>query len=614
MRVFCWFSELISRLHRQHHCARWRDALPPLTRDLELLAGSTEGEFLAIGEKLQDFYIRAEELSRTCSTIAAHMAGKEVGTVIEGFREVIEAVNRLESGSRRNTDYLRSVLEKIERLDGLAKGFDKTIMLLRVLCVSIRIESARLGDRDPGFETLAEEVEKLSGEIQDRCFKLHGACQSLSLLIRKTLGKVLELEAARQEQAGIVLEKTMSGLKSLLEKHAQSSKAAEQISAHYEAVSRRIGEIVLSMQFHDITRQRIEHTREALDGLLSSDPNAHKDPGLAGDIAALQTAQLKYAGDELVSAVNNILDNLSSLANLIEEMAGETSRLAGTDDKAEHSFLAQIETGFSSVISALGTYGESDRNLSTAMDSVTSMFGEISAQAGSIESIGAKIKLISLNAIVKACHIGDEGASLAVLAESTHHLSVETCKLTEKASEALSATISASESLRAAVFADLTGEEGKPAFICEALRTQFATLENVNQDLFSTLARVNTDGRTLSQDVRKAVEAVGVHHRIHEGLADIVAKLEEIAAYLRSKVHAGDEAGTEKRMEALKAVYTMEAERNVHEAMLHTSSEQQRFRADTAGFQPVEDMDDGEPEGETQEANEEDLGDNVELF
>ena len=209
------------------------------------------------------------------------------------------------------------------------------------------------------------------------------------------------------------------------------------------------------MQFHDITRQRIEHVQQALAGLGPHERSAGnagpqrvgeflfgcirqkpkgtgEDLRLAGDVCHLQIAQLHYARDELVSAVNNILDNLNALADLVAEMARETSKMAGAADETGQSFLTGVEAGFSSVTSALKAYGEADRELSLAMGSVGSMLGEMSEHTGNIESIGEKIKRLALNATVKACHIGEEGATLGVLAEAIHQLSVETRQRTEK--------------------------------------------------------------------------------------------------------------------------------------------------------------------------------------
>ena len=635
-KILGWPGELLSILKGEASSANgWRNALAALGSDLESLGKSTEGEFLSIGEKLQDFYQRAGDISKISSTVTRLMSGEELGTSIEGFRNVIDRMKRLEGESRRNTKTLRDVLENIARLNLHVDGFGKTIRHLRVLSVSTRIESARLGDHNADFETLADEVGKLSLEIENRCFQLLGSSDSLSQLIGQTLAKVLDLETAQQTQAGIVFDKTMSTLESLMERHALSATGAGRISARYEAVSQRIGGIVSSMQFHDITRQRIEHVQQALAGLDPHEQSAgngkrHKDGGflfgfgrmrprgteehlrLVGDVSDLQIAQLHFAKEELVSAVNNILDNLSAIADLVAEMAQETFKMAGAADETGQSFLNGVEAGFSSVTSALKAYGEADRELSLATDSVGSMLGQMSAHTGNIEAIGEKIKLIALNAIVKVCHIGEEGATLGVLAEAVHQLSVETRKRTEKASEALRSITSASESLCAAVNADGKDKGCELASVGEALSAQLQTLQNVNQGIVSLLTQMNQDGCSLSDDIRKTVDGVHVHRRVDQVIRNVASGLGEIVAYSRSKGSAEDQADRAERMAALEATYTMEAEREVHHSLL----EPQTNPAEKAHGDAVIPLMAGGMENEKtgSEADQEDLGDNFELF
>jgi len=627
-KILRWPGELLSMLHREGPQANeLRDALRALGSDLESLAKSTEGEFLVIGEKLQGFYQRAGEISKISSTVARLMSGEEVGTVIEGFRNVADKMKRLEGESRQNKEILRDVLENLAHLDHQVGDFHETIRRLRVLCVSTRIESARLGDKETGFEALADEVGKLSFEIENRCFQLLASSESLSLLVGQTLSKVLDLEATQQTQAGIVLDKTMSSLESLLEKRRLSAGAAGQISTRYEAISRRIGEIVSSMQFHDITRQRIEHVQQALasfgphelpagnGGQQEDGGGAGKDLRLVGDVSGLQIAQLLYARGELVSAVRNIIDNLSALADLVAEMAHETSKMAGAADETGHSFLTGVEAGFSSVISALKTYGEAGRELSFAMGSVGTMLREMSAHTGNIEAIGEKMKLIALNATVKACHIGEEGATLGVLAEAIHQLSVETRQQTINASDALRSITSASESRCAAVNADGTDKEGELAFVGEALRTQLKTLHDVNQGIVSLLTRMNLDGCGLSEDIRKTIDEVNVHRRVDLVISNVVAGLEEIAAFARSKGPADDRTGRAERMKTLTAAYTMQGEREVHHGVVERKTKHAEMpHRDTVNPLTAGGTGNEKTDSELDKANEEDLGDNVEFF
>jgi methyl-accepting chemotaxis protein len=611
----------------------WRQVLPALGSDLESLGKSTEGEFLSIGEKLQDFYQRAGDISKISSTVARLMSGEELGAAIEGFRSVVDRMKRLEGESRRNAKTLQDVLENLARLNHHVDGFGKTIRHLRVLGVSTRIESARLGDHNADFETLADEVGKLSLEIENRCFQLLGSSDSLSQLIGQTLAKVLDLETAQQTQATIVFDKTMSSLESLMERHGLSAAGAGNISTRYEAVSQRIGGIVSSMQFHDITRQRIEHVQQALAGLEPSEGNgARRKAGeflsgfgrmrpkgtgenlrLAGDVCDLQIAQLHYAREELVSAVNNILDNLSAMSDLVAEMARETFKMAGAADETGQSFLNGVEAGFSSVASAIEAYSEANRELSLATGSVGSMLGQMSAHTGNIEAIGEKIKLIALNAIIKVCHIGEEGVALGVLAEAVHQLSVETRQRTETASESLRFITSASESLCAAVNADGKDKGCELASVGETLRTQLQALQKVNQGIVSLLKQMNLDGCSLSGDIRKTIDEVHVHHRVDQVIGNVVSGLVEIVAYSRSKGPAEDQADRAQRMEALEATYTMQGEREVHHTVFELKTNP---GPDGDAVTPLmaAGMENEKTGSEPDKADQEDLGDNFELF
>ena len=188
----------------------------------------------------------------------------------------------------------------------------------------------------------------------------------------------------------------------------------------------------------------------------------------------------------------------------------------------------------------------------------------MSAHTGNIEAIGEKIKLIALNAIVKVCHIGEEGATLGVLAEAVHQLSVETRQRTEKASEALRSITSASESLCAAVNADGKDSGCEMAFVDEALKNPVADPSDINQGIVSLLAQMNLDGCSLSGDIRKTIDEVHVHRRVDEVIGDVLSGLEEIMTSSRSKAPAEEQAARAERMEALVASYTMQGEREVH--------------------------------------------------
>jgi len=237
---------------------------------------------------------------------------------------------------------------------------------------------------------------------------------------------------------------------------------------------------------------------------------------------------------------------------------------------------------------------------------VGGMLEEMSAHAGNMEKIGEKIKMIALNATVKASRIGEQGVTLAVLAEAIHQLSVETRRRTENAGEALRSITLAAESLCTAVNADRTDKGGELAFVSEELNTQLQTLQNVNQGIVSRLTRMNLEGCSLCEDIRKTVDEVGVHRRVDEVIGNVVSGLEKIVAFLRSKGAAESQADSAERMKILESAYTMQGERDVH----HQAKPHEVI------VNPLTTIlaENENPDSGSNKADEEDLGDNVELF
>ena len=655
-KIQAWRKGLLSRWQSNGFSGKkWVKTLPVLGRDLENLGKSTEAEFLAIGEELAAFHRHSAEISKISTSVAQRMSGEEIATVIHGFGDVVARIQQLQGESRQNAATLGEVLQTLARLNHQLSSFRETVRTLRVLCVSTRIESARFGQRDIGFNGLADEVEKLAVVIEEKTSHLLKRSESLSHVIGEVLVRVSELETTQHAQAEVILGKTMASLEALSTKHASSATGVHGISSRYEAISRNIGQIVSSMQIHDITRQRIEHATEALDGiaaqkqnLLTVSPEAATDEQTiksgatggrggfwrgwprrrshvcgdgsdlptAGDICGIQAAQLRHARDLLVAEVESIIENLAQVAGHVAEMSQEMDKMVGTEKAAGQSFLSEIETGFSTVMSALSAYGVANRELSSVMNSVGGTLQDMSAYSGDIEGIGAQIRLIALNAIVKASHMGLEGASLAVLAEAIHNLSVETCERTGTVGETLRLVLSASESLCADIVGDGDGSATEVARLSETLRALLDSLHGVNQDVGVQLTRINEDGRSLSEGIQKTISGVDVHRRVEEVLSEVIAELEEIVGLSSLRRSAEVEAQSTERVKALEAAYTMQGERHVHQSVISARSSTGGKTAPPLLDRSIPEGTEvtGKADGKANDDPEGDLGDNVELF
>jgi len=590
----------------------WLLDVQVLGSELDALGKSTEGEFLDIGEKLHNYHQLSEEISRISASVAQLMTGEDMDAVIDGFRNVISRVRGLESESRRGATALKELLATLSDLLDNLTCFHKTIRSLRILRVSTKIESTRLNGRDMGFNILAEEVGKLALEIESRHSLLLAATESMRNLVGHALLSVSDLGTRQHVQTGIILDKTASGLESLTEKHSQSSKGAARIAARYDSIARNIGEIVSSLQFHDIMRQRVEHVKKALDNICLEQELKQLSPAVG--ICELQIAQLQTTRDELILAVDNILDNLRCVAGAVSGIALETQAMAGTANATGDSFLDWVEADFSSITPAFSAYAEADRKLSGIMNSVGNTVVDMSTHINSIDTLKEKIKLIALNAIVKSCHIGDEGASLHVLSENLRQLSIETQQRTEKMSANLRSMTLESESLCDVINAHDEGKADDFGRIHEVVRDLLGTLRDVNQRIMALLARMHDKGLALSEDIEKVIDDVDVHHRVANVIDTVVSRLDEKLAPLRSLYSIDGRSEASEHIKALETSYTMHSEREVHSALLGGGGTHELPGSKPLTLTTAKGTSTKKNNGDAREADEEDFGDNVELF
>ncbi len=241
----------------------WRSQLSPALEILRRLAGSTEAQFLELGERLQEVALRSSRISDTAASLVQLVAGEESTLLTSRLRHLFDVMDQYLHQVRIQGDASCRTLEQImAQLDLVVQpleGFQKMDKSLRMLSISTKIESARLGELGAGFITLAMDVEKLSHTVSEKSAGIMGQRLSLAALIADNLTVVHSTEAVQHQDARAILTGINAGLETLAQLNNACSSAGSQVSAIAAEVAANTATVVSSMQFHDITRQQIEH-------------------------------------------------------------------------------------------------------------------------------------------------------------------------------------------------------------------------------------------------------------------------------------------------------------------------------------------------------------------
>ncbi|MCA9472429.1 MAG: methyl-accepting chemotaxis protein [Nitrospirales bacterium] len=154
-----------------------------------------------------------------------------------------------------STTRISSVVEEVEFIA------DQT----RLLALNAAIEAARAGEHGRGFAVVADEVTKLANRSGQ-------AAEQIRTLATTVKGTTESAMKELQGLAAIDLTETLGAQQRVLEmtevmasKNAALRKNMSQNSQRAQELGNDIAQIVMAMQFQDITRQKLEHVYEPLE-------------------------------------------------------------------------------------------------------------------------------------------------------------------------------------------------------------------------------------------------------------------------------------------------------------------------------------------------------------
>jgi len=588
-------------------------------KDLTELSGGTEDEFLSLGAKLQDFSSRAKSLSEQSAHLAGLFGGSREGNSLDHAGRVSEEtlviLKMFDAEMAGATSGIISITEKSKELFKHKRDFNVISRTLRMLGINIKIQGAQI-KYGSGSVFLTDKVSELTVTtdiIVNKMFDCLKTADASMVSIAERIDKHTQKHSRQVEQSEKRINNALGRLKEMFD---LSTALSSNIASRSSEISKKVGEVVMSMQFHDISRQKMEHVAEAIEDICNKIEEAAAFDNGCGQhlaaytsrISAVQMSQLDLVAHEMEDAEKKMIAALEEIACHTSEQSEEISKTSGAGKtESDNSIIVHFTSEISAVISSLSENVEINRLILEDVKAVSKTVKEMSPFIKDVENIAENIKLLALNAQIEAEHIGKSGLALGVLAREIRDISAESNFVVDEVSTGIKAILEIAESLET-VTGSVFAKGIKEAEDLKQSAAEAKTgLNDLNREMAENIAGIDKKSKKLALDISALTSKIQFSKKVVERIGYIKGTMRELIETARSYYIETKSDFNEPVLEELNSRYTMESERIAHEKAFSSSP----IEADDKTNQQVESLRGGDAlDGSHQDTE----TDGVELF
>jgi chemotaxis regulatin CheY-phosphate phosphatase CheZ len=566
--------------------------LADISNSISDFLASVDPHFLRLGEKLNETYSTSGQLSGlVMKTLNLDDAGENKNRLKDIHIVADSVVQTLRSSEENIRAHLGHLSSGIVHLESLSKGCahtDKISMLLNIIALNIAVESSRSQKSNEMFEVFVQEISQLAGRIKSVSTVLSDDAQKEKKSQEAYL-KILKQKLQDLSQLTNVSNKTVTASAKIIRELIENSmQSLEKAGSHSDAVSGKISEIVMAIQFHDIVRQKLEHVMAALEDIYRKDKKETRETmTTAFSVLQVQKAQILGVVSEIRKAHETIMDAFNTLDKEAQSLAQCLSNAVIEKDKASGADLfSETISSMKKLTSLLVDAKDLDQQMEDAVTTAARSIKELARHIQIVEEINLDLHRKSLNAVIKSASLGDMGLSLEVLAQEVTKTSRELDEFTMTVTRIIQAVSDGK---------DTSGQ--KISILDQSHALLNTAIQDISKDytLFrenSAAARVPAENFTLL--LTWADSHLSFMPEFADNLENQCSKLDKILSGMSTL----DTGSPEKMPDA--SIYTMESERITHSSVVGEASEPAAPETET----PPKD----------EKGDSESLGDNIDLF
>src|SRR3990172_2925915 len=188
----------------------------------------------------------------------------------ERLNKMADEVVRVADLSVNMVRELDGVQSRTQAIDGFLLDVEKLADQTSLLALNADIEVACVGENGGGFSVVATEVRRISKRSHEFSDRIRVHLKEVRTGLSKTYGNMRMLSAADMEHALQIKEDVVSLTRSLEDKNREVAETVSCINEISKEIAQDVRNVVVSLQFHDITSQKLSGMLEPMDDLRRS--------------------------------------------------------------------------------------------------------------------------------------------------------------------------------------------------------------------------------------------------------------------------------------------------------------------------------------------------------
>jgi methyl-accepting chemotaxis protein len=265
------FLRRASRILRPWQARESSSVLPVIRRQLQQTSRQVEEAVVGVCGSFTGIAARARDaVAESSKLLEGESAGQEAtveGAIETSQRTIAGLLERTERAGKLSATAvarMEEVSQTVAGIEDLLAQIQRIAFSNKLVALNAKIEAVHVGELGSGFEVVAEEISRQSDQSTELVGSVSERIQKMRARVVSAAGDLRDFLKEDREQLEESRKNADGALTMLLSLHRRMRDSLERSASENSRLAGDIASAVVSLQFQDAVKQRLEHVVEAL--------------------------------------------------------------------------------------------------------------------------------------------------------------------------------------------------------------------------------------------------------------------------------------------------------------------------------------------------------------